>query len=295
MVAVIPLSPYVQVGGNSGLFNAYSTGVRQGTAYPDPSTRYRLRMALLAQSETIPMWGGVAVYMNVPGSQIANVSNPSYALGPICGRAGGLTGSTAIAGFSVFDEAYAMVTSPQSPVPLIGSGGQVNIYPLGSLARIAVACDPSLASLRGGAIGAQVSWDFTNQLLIPFLGTLTINSGTYVSATGVISLTMSAPVTFSPGDSVTLSSLGGTGAFASLNGTWTVLTASGSAVTVQGPIGAGAATISSGSLTVGGAASAALPVKVLDVMSQNCETVVYASGPNTASWNYNGSCAIVQI
>ena len=295
MVAVIPLSPYVQVGGNSGLFNAYSTGVRQGTAYPDPSTRYRLRMALLAQSETIPMWGGVAVYMNVPGSQIANVSNPSYALGSICGRAGGLTGSTAIAGFSVFDEAYAMVTSPQSPVPLIGSGGQVNIYPLGSLARIAVACDPSLASLRGGAIGAQVSWDFTNQLLIPFLGTLTINSGTYVSATGVISLTMSAPVTFSPGDSVTLSSLGGTGAFASLNGTWTVLTASGSAVTVQGPIGAGAATISSGSLTVGGAASAALPVKVLDVMSQNCETVVYASGPNTASWNYNGSCAIVQI
>jgi hypothetical protein len=96
MVAVIPLSPYVQVGGNSGLFNAYSTGVRQGTAYPDPSTRFRLRMALLAQSETIPMWGGVAVYMNVPGSQIANQSNPSYALGPICGRAGGLTGSTAV-------------------------------------------------------------------------------------------------------------------------------------------------------------------------------------------------------
>src|SRR5579863_4324039 len=145
MVAVIPLSPYVQVGGNAGLFNAYSTGVRQGTAYPDPATRFRLRMALLAQSETIPMWGGVGVYLNVPGSQIANQSNPSYALGPICGRALALTGASALAGFSVFDEAYAMVTSPQSPVPLIGSGGQVNVYPLGSLARIAVACDPSLS------------------------------------------------------------------------------------------------------------------------------------------------------
>ena len=298
MVAVIPLSPYVQVGGNSGLFNAFSTGVRQGTAYPDPATRFRLRMALLAQSETIPMWGGVGVYLNVPGSQVANLSNPSYALGPICGRALALTGASALAGFSVFDEAYAMVTSPQSPVPLIGSYGQVMSYALGSRARIVVACDPSLASeQRQTNIAGQVSWDFVNQLLIPYIGTLTITSGTYVSATGVITLAMSAPITFGPGDSVALTGLTGTGGYATLDGTWTAITGTtGSTVVLQGPAGAGASTITGGSATVGGAgASQALPVTVLDIQTTNAEVVQYSSTTGFYTWNYNGSAALVQL
>ena len=292
MVATIPMNPYAQTGGNTGLFNATSTGLRQGTAYPDPSTRYRLRAGLLAQTETLAMWGGVGVYANVPGGS----GNPNYALGTIVGRAVSLTDATKpLAGFSVFDEAYGMVTSPASPVPLIGSGGQVNYYPLGSLARIVVACDPALISLRGGPIAAAVAWDFTNQLLVPELGTLTISSGTYNNTTGVITLAMSAPVTFDAGDSVTLASLTGTGAYASLDGTWTALTAAGTAVTLQGPIGVGASTITGGSATVGGAASQALPVKVLDVQATNCETVVYNATQVTATWNYSGAAAVIQI
>jgi hypothetical protein len=291
MVATVTFNPYKTSAGNAGLFNVSADGLRQGTAFPDPSTRFRLRGCTLASTETLPMWGGVGVFMNVPGGS----GNPNYSLGPVCGRALALTGASALAGFSVFDQDYAMITSPQSPVPLIGSYGMVNVYPLGSLARIVVEADPSLVSLRQGPIGAQVSWDFTNQLLVPFLGTLTVSSGTYNNTTGVITLVMSAPVTFSPGDSVTLAALTGTGAFASLDGTWTALTASGTGVTLQGPVGVGASTITGGSATVGGAASQALPCKVLDVQSTNCETVVYDPVTGFATWAYNGAAAVLQI
>lgn len=292
MVANVTFLPYQQSVGNAGLFTFKSDGVRQGTAYPDPATRVRLRGCLLATSETLPMWGGVGVFMNVPGG----AGNPNYALGPQCGRATALTGSEALAGFSVFDQAYAGITSPQSPVPLYGSGMQVGVYPLGSLARIAVACDPALVDLRGGAIGAQVSWDFTNQLLVPYLGALTISSGTYNSTTGLVTLTMSAAVTFDQGDAITIASLTGTGTnLADLNGTYTATDASGTTVEYQAATGLGAITITGGDLTVGGAADAALPVKVLDVMSTNCETVEYNATTGFATWNYDGAAAIIQI
>lgn len=294
MTTNISFNPYVQTAGNGGLFNVSADGLRQGTAYPDPATRYALRGGILASSETLPMWGGVGVYMDVPNG---TVGDPNVSLGLTMGRAVSLTDtSKPLAGFSVFDQAYGMVTSPQSPVPLIGSYGQVMAYALGSRARIAVACDPTLVSLWGGPIGAQVSWDFTNQLLVPYIGTLTVSSGTYVSGTGVITLTMSAAITFGPGDSVTLSSLTGTGAYASLDGTWTALAGTtGTTVVLQGPVGAGAATITGGSATVGGAASQALPVKVLQVLSSNCETVSYSATTGFATWNYNGACAVIQI
>lgn len=293
MSATVSFNPFVQTAGNNGLFNVTSNGLRQGTAYPDPSTRYRLRSGILAAAETLPMWGGVGVYADIPtyGS-----TNPNTAVGSTVGRAVSLSDATKpLAGFSVFDQAYGMVTSPQSTVPLAGAAGQVIWYPLGSLARIAVACDADLASLWGSPISSQVSWDFTNQRLVPYLGTLTISSGTYNNTTGVITLVMSASVTFGPGDSVTLASLTGTGAYASLDGTWTVLTASGTGVTLQGPIGVGASTITGGNLTVGGAASQALPVKVLDVQSTNCEVVSYDPATGFATWNYNGACAVIQI
>jgi hypothetical protein len=293
MTAQVTINPYLTTVGNNGLFNTTSVGLRQGTAYPDPSTVWARRTGILAAGETLPMWGGVGIFENVPGP--SGATSPSKTLGVQVGRATALTGSEALAGFSVFDGAYGMITSPQSTVPLIGTSGQVLSYALGSRARIAVQCDPSLSDLEGGPIGAAVSWDFTNQLLVPYLAGITITSGTYNNTTGVITLVL--PTTgFDPGDSVTLASLTGTGAYASLDGIWDTLTVTGSTgATLQGPIGVGASTITGGTLTVGGAADAALPVKVLDVQTTNCETVVYNPVTGFATWNYNGACAVIQI
>jgi hypothetical protein len=288
-------NPFVSTQANNGMFTALSDGLRQGTAYPDPSTRFRLRGCILSQNETIPMWGGVGVFMNVPGGA---PPNPNYALGPICGRANGLSGSEALAGFSVFDQDYSMVTDPQNPVPRAFSGNMVAVYPLGSLARIAVACDPALVDLRGGPLGAQVSWDFVNQLLVPYTGTLTISSGTYNTTTGLVVLTMSAGIGFSAGDDIDVASLTGTGAdLAQLNGNWTAIAPTGgTTITYQAPTGLGAITITGGSLTLGSGSDVALPVKVLDVQAANCEVVEYNyETPGFVTWNYDGSAAVIQI
>jgi hypothetical protein len=292
MTANVTINPYLTTVGQ-GLFNTTSVGLRQGTAYPDPATRYALRGGILAAGETLPMWGGVGIYENVPGP--VGATQPLIALGPQVGRATGLTGSLALAGFSVFDQAYGMITSPQSPVPLIGTSGNVMSYALGSRARIAVQCDPILVDLQTGPIGAQVSWDFVNQLLVPYIGTLTITSGSYNNTTGLVTLVMSAPVTFDAGDAIVVSGLGGSGNYADLAGTFTALTASGTSVTYNAGAGIGASAITSGSLTLGSGASSALPVKVLDVQASNCETVTYNAVTGFATWNYNGAAAVIQI
>ena len=295
MSAQISFNPVLTTNA-AGSFNVSSQGYIQGTALNDPSVRNFLAGGTLDTAETLPMWGGVGISENIPSA--TSIANIGGALGGSIVRATSLTQTAAkgLNGFSVFDQNHAMVTSPQSPVPLAGSSMMVNYYRLGSGARIAVACDPLLASLEGGIVGQQVSWDFTNQLLIPYeASAFTISSGTYVTGTGVISLVLSASSNFSAGDAAILSSLTGTGAFATLNGTWTVLTAVGTAVTLQGPVGAGAATITGGSLTLGSGTASALPVKVLDIQVGNSMTITYDPVANTASWNRAGTVAVIQL
>src|SRR5579859_1843144 len=103
----------------AGSFNVSAVGTVQGTFYDDPAVRYALAGGVLASAETIPMWGGVGIFEDVPGA----------AGGPV-GRATALTGSKALTGFSVFNQAHAMIQSPQSPVPLAPSGGHVNFFRL---------------------------------------------------------------------------------------------------------------------------------------------------------------------
>lgn len=293
MVATVPFNPYAtQVA--TGSFNVESVGYVQGMAMDDPSARYRLSGGVLASTETKPMWGGCGISETtspVPGGAASVLGgNITRATTQTAAASGQLTG------FSVFDQNYAAVSSPSSPVPLVASGGTLNFYRLGSRARIAVAIDDSLVSLEGNVITQNVSWDFVNQRLIPFLGTLTISSGTYVSGTGVVTLTMSAPITFGVGDAIIVSSLTGTGAFASLNGTFTALAGTtGSTVVYNAGASLGAATITGGSLTLGSGASSALLVKILNVNIGNSMVVVYDPVTGAATWNRNGSTALIEI
>lgn len=284
MVATVTFNPNVTTNA-SGSFGVDTEGYVQGTALNDPAVRYALSGGKLATSETLPMWGGVAIEELIPSG--------GNSLGGDIKRAVGLT---TVTGFSVFDQNFAAVNTPQSPVPLAASGVQVNFYRMGSGARVAVACDPSLVSVEGDPITQQVAWDFTNQRLVPYLGTLTISSGTYDNTTGEVVLIMSAPITFGAGDSIEVSSLTGTGAFASLDGTFTAETGStGTTVKYNAGAGKGAATITGGSLTVGGSASQALPVKVLGFNIGNSMTVAYDSATGFATWDRSGSAAIILI
>jgi len=166
MVANIAFNPYIQTNA-AGMFTIESDGLIVGTAYPDPAARFALSGGWLATAETLPMFGGIAISENVPQER-PPMTRADVALGGIIARA---TAYANLTGFSVFDQNYAAVNTPQSPVPTVGSGGLVNFYRLGSGARVALAIDPTLVSLEGGLITAQVSWDFSAQRIIAFATT----------------------------------------------------------------------------------------------------------------------------
>jgi len=231
MVATISTNPY-QTTNAPGSFNVSSGGLIQGTALDSPNARYNLAGGTLASTETIPMWGGVGISEAVPGV----AGGPQIALGGVITRATNVTANTAgqLTGFSVFDQNYAAVNNPSSPVPLIPSYGLVNFYRLGSGARVAVKCSPNLVNAEGSIITQKVSWDFVNQQLEPYASTTissgtyatasTISSGTYTAATGAVSLTTNAAHGLLPGDTFTLSGMTGTGSYAGLNGSWVATT-----------------------------------------------------------------------
>jgi hypothetical protein len=166
-VANIQFNPLVQTTA-AGMFNIESDGFIVGTAMPDPAARFALSGGWLAAAETIPMFGGIAINESVPQER-PPVTRADVSLGGTIARATTLAaGAGSVTGFSVFDQNYAAVNTPQSPVPSVGNGGLVNFYRLGSGARVALAIDPALVTLEGGLITAQVSWDFTVQRIIAF-------------------------------------------------------------------------------------------------------------------------------
>ena len=283
MVATIPFNPNVTTTA-AGAFDVQSKGLVQGTAYPDPAIIYKRASGTLAQSETIPMWGGVGIYTDIGGAS----GDPADELGTIVGRA---TSGTNLVGFSVFDGAYGMINTPSSPVPLAASGMQVQYYRLGSGARVALQADASLVSLQGGLTTQQVAWDFTNQKLIPYTGSLTASSGTYNSTSGLVTLTFATATGINPGDTITVSGATGTGSYADIDGTFQAGSGT-TGTTVTYTIATGLTmTITAATVTTG----SALNVQVLDIISSNCMTVNYSSADNSASWNFDGACAVVLL
>jgi hypothetical protein len=271
----------------AGSFNVSATGLVQGTAFPDPAYRYALKSGWLLTAETLPIWGGVGIFQQIPG-YVAGA--PSRTLGCPVGRATALTGTKPLTAFAVFDQAYGMINTPQSPVPLAGSGGQVMYYELGSKARIAVQADPNLISLVGSLVNTSVSWDFTNQKLIPYSAP-TFSSATYTSGTGVVSITTAAAHGLLPGDEIIVSSAAGTGTFATINGLQ-VLTAGTTGSTLNFVVATGQTmTISGATLATGGV----LPVNILDIQSTNCQVVSYDPVSGFATWNYNGAAAVIEL
>lgn len=294
MVATIPFNPYVTVGA-PGTFNIQTDGYIQGMAMPDPSARYRLASGVLASTETLPMWGGVG---------ISETTSP-YSGGQSQGVAGGkITRATtisstgaagALTGFSVFDQAYNFVTTPQSPVPLIGSYGTLNFYRFGSRARVPLAIDPALVDLEGNPISQQVSWDFSLQRLIPYVAAYAANVFTALTRalTGGVYVATATTTTahgVAVGDDFTVSGC----VPAAYNGTWTAITGTTGSTLVWS---LGTATDPGAETTLGqlDAGGGAVPVEILNVNIGNSMTVSYDTVTGFASWNRAGSTALVQL
>ena len=289
MVSSVAYNP-IKTSNASGMFNVESTGFIQGQALDSPAIRNSLAGGVLDAAEALPMWGGVGIYENIPGA----AGQPGAVLGGVVGRATTLAAAAAkqLTGFSVFDQAHAMVQSPQSEVPVALSGMTVNFYRFKSGARIAVAVDPALISLQGGIITQQVSWDFGGQKLIKGQAAYAANVVTASSwaATngGQASYTTTTPHGVAVGEWVTFTGFTPSG----YNGTFlTVAGTAGSTLFVANPVNPGASTVQ-GTLVAGGGF---LPVNVLEVRSTNCMTVQYDPVTGFVSFNRNGACAVIEI
>lgn len=298
MSASLTFNPYL-LSNAQNTFNVDSTGYTQGMALDDPAIRYQLCAGTLASTETLPMWGGVAISEYIPGA----TGTPATVLGGIIKRATTQAANTSgqVTGFSVFNQASAMINSPQSTVPLAGIYGQVNYYRLGSGIRIPVAVDSSLVDLDGSVITSQVSWDFTNQRLQPYdASTATYAISTAVwsnTAGGILTIVMSAAVPFGLGDTVTISGAtnSGTGSTAAINTSFVVNGFTDNEhFTLAAPAASGVFGTIGGSPVIN-AGTGALNVRVLEVKIGNCMTVNYAAGTGFATWNYNDSCAIILL
>jgi len=144
-------------------FSVQSQGYWQGDVLADPAQRFQIAAGVVASTETLPMWGGIAIFEATPPANSALTGQAST-----IGRA---TAATNLAGFSTIAGSFAAPTTPQSTVPLQGTGGSFNFVRLGSLSRIVVKCSSDVIALAGSNNPQFFTWDYTNQQLIPGNGT----------------------------------------------------------------------------------------------------------------------------
>lgn len=289
-VSINPFTTTNQVGS----FGVKSDGYIQGFAMGEPAIRNSLAGGVIASTETLPMWGGVAIYENI---------NASSVLGPNIGRA---TTNASITGFSVFDQSTSWVNTPQSPVSLGSAGQTASFYRFGSQMHIPLAIDPSLISLSGGLITQQVSWDFNNQRITSYdasTPTISVTSLTssYSATTGLATIavvTAAASNVGAVGDSINISGAvnGGTGGNAIINGNFIVTSFTDNQhFSYQVPVsGSGIIGTITGTIVLN-QGTGALAVQILDIQVGNSMIVVYNAATGFATWNKSGSCALVKI
>ena len=140
-------------------FQVDTKGFVQGAFFDDPTTRLQLASGKIASTVTQPVWGGMTV------SEGVNAPNTNQGGNPLT-LAANYAGVTA---FTVFNQANNMIIVPGNTVQQAVAGMDISYFRLGSNARIAVQCSAALANaLSAGLTNQKVSWDFVNQILIPF-------------------------------------------------------------------------------------------------------------------------------
>lgn len=275
----------------AGMFNVSSEGLIQGTAYNDPAVRNELAGGYLDPAETVAMWGGVGICEFLLGA----AGTPNRALGSAIKRATNVTAVTSgnVTGFSVFDQNHAMMVTPQQQVPIAISNMLVNFYRFGSNARIVVKCDAALAAtLAGGIVDPQVSWDFGAQQLCPFIAAYPANAITAASWAstngGQVTFTTTTNHAVAVGDDFTISGVNPSG----YNGFYKAITGTATNSLVAAKTANPGAYVSGGTLVAGGGALAA---RVIDFNVGNSMTVDYDPVSGNIVWNRSGTAAVILI
>lgn len=285
-------NPYVTTNA-PGSFSVDSAGFISGTMLDNPPDLYRIAGGILANTELLPMWGGIAISEYIPGP--AGAPNPDLSLGSVIGRAtvlgaAGTVGS--ISGFSIFNQAHHMVTSPQSPVPTVGNGNSVNFLRLGCGARLAVPILPGLVSLDGSIVTQPVSWDFANQQITtyqaPFSANVLTGSTWASTAGGQVTFTTTTAHGVAVGSSFIIT--GSTPA--AYNGTYIAITGTTGSTLIAAKTANPGAIVTEGSLAAGGGA---LPVKILKISIGNSMIPVFDPVTGFVTWNRSGSAAAILI
>jgi hypothetical protein len=272
-------------------FLQQTEGYVQGAFFDDTTSRMQLVAGIIASTVTGPVWGGMAITENVPAPNAGQNGN-SLVLA---------TTNAGITAFTVFNQANNMVIVPGNTVQQAVAGMSMSYFRLGSNARIGVQCDPTLAAnLDNGAINQQVSWDFVNQLLVPYTpgyAANTITNAVWAStAGGQTTYTVSTNPTalVFPGDRILVSGVVNTGgaSTSAFNGDWIVVSTSATTIVVSAPSSVSLGTYASGG-TVNAAAGGILAVKTLSV-NTNSKIVNYNSTTGALTYS-TGAVAIVQI
>ena len=276
----------IQTTNASGTFFINSDGLMQGTMQMQPNSRYNLRQGTIGG--TTPLYGGYAVQVAIPSATNSGVGNYASTLTPS-------TSVATINGLTVFDQSVGLISSPQSNVPVGAAGQSISYVIPGAQSEIVVACSPALVSLDTGLINQQVSWDFTNQQLIPYVAAYVAATPTaysYTSSTGILQLTFSPAPGPIANDVVTLT--GFTGANTVFNGAFTVVStaSAGTVLNLQATAGLGSLTPTLGTLVAGGGA---FPCQILSISSGNSFTVTStaAATGNYYNWNQSGTAAVI--
>ncbi len=280
----------------NGLGNFYvqSEGLMQGSVYDDPAVRFYLATGYLAATETLPMWGGIAITEN-----ITSITPP--AIGNSLIRA---TAVANITGFSCYNQATSAIVTESSNAPSFSAAMTVPYFRLGSGARLAVAADPSLVSLETGAINQNVTWDFNNQRLMPYnAATATVNvtsvTASFSATTGLwtFAVVAAAPtVVGGVGDAINLSGVTGTNA-SLINGNQ-IVTSFTSNTSFSFQIAGTVSTFTAGAQTgtiVLNQSIGALSVKILEMQIGNSKIVQYNAVTGNVTWNTSGSAAIILL
>lgn len=155
MSGTISFNPYTTTSPVNN-FLLQTQGYVQGLALDDPSSRPWLEGGQLDAAETLTMWGGVPLSV-----EINQLGTGSEGLGAAVKRS---TSQANTLGWAVFNQASSMVITPGNTVPQASVGNFVSFYRNGTNARIGVKCDPALvAALTAGELinGASLYWSVT--------------------------------------------------------------------------------------------------------------------------------------